>query len=207
MTVGVVSALGRTLTAELANSEGIFSNPEIIQTDAAVNPGNSGGPLLDSRGRVIGVNSAIRSDTTVNSGVGFAVPVNTVKRIVPHLISEGTYHYPYLGIVTNNLFTMAELAPVLDLPVIRGVLVAEATAGEPAAQAGIRGGDHEVTIMGVPVLAGGDIITAIDGYALENFDDLIAYLVRETEVGQEVTLTIIRDGAERQVQVTLGERP
>ena len=207
MTVGVISALGRTLPAELATGEGVFSNPEIIQTDAAVNPGNSGGPLLDIRGRVIGVNSAIRSETAVNSGIGFAVPVNTLKRIVPHLIEEGTYRYPYLGIVTNNMFTMAELAQELDLPVSRGVLVAEATPGQPAARAGIRGGNREVEILGVPVKAGGDIIVAIDGYPLRNFDDLIAYLVRETEVGQEVTLTVVRDGKEMQVPVTLGERP
>jgi S1-C subfamily serine protease len=207
MTVGVISALGRTLPAELASSEGLFSNPEIIQTDAAVNPGNSGGPLLDARGRVIGVNSAIRSDTSTNSGIGFAVPVNTVKHIVPHLIEEGAYRYPYLGIVGNNLFTMAELAEELDLPVTHGVLVAEASAGQPAARAGVRGGNREVEILGVPVQAGGDIITAIDGFVLDSFDDLIAYLVRETEVGQEVTLTIIRDGEEIEVPVTLGERP
>lgn len=208
MTAGVISALGRTLPTQIGGDEkGVYSNPDIIQTDAAVNPGNSGGPLLDMRGRVIGVNSAIRSETAVNSGIGFAVPVNTLKRVVPDLIKDGGYRYPYLGIVSNNIFTLAELAEPLDLPVIHGVLVAEVAPGGPAARAGIRGGDREVTVMGVPVKAGGDIIIAIDGYRLRNFDDLISYLVRETEVGQEVTLTIIRDGKEMDVRVRLGERP
>lgn len=206
MTVGIVSAVGRTLPAQLAEIEG-FQNPEIIQTDAAINEGNSGGPLLNSRGQVIGVNAAIRSTTGVNSGIGFAVPVNTVKRIVPRLIEAGTYHYPYLGIKSNNLFTVAELAAPLGLPVIRGVLISEVVAGTAAAKAGLRGGDHEVEVMGIPIMAGGDIITAVDGYELRDFDDLIAYLVRETEVGQEIVLNVIRDGEELEVPVTLGERP
>jgi S1-C subfamily serine protease len=207
MTVGVVSAVGRTLPAQVFQESGNFSNPEIIQTDAAVNPGNSGGPLLDSRGRVVGVNTAIRSLTGVNSGIGFAVPVNTVKRIVPGLIEEGVYHYPYLGIVSQSGFSLAELADPLDLPVTRGVLVSEVTPGTGAARAGLRGGDREVEIKGVPVKAGGDIIIAIDGYELRDFDDLVAYLVRETTVGQEVVLSIIRDSEQLRVSVTLGERP
>jgi S1-C subfamily serine protease len=207
MTVGIVSAVGRALPSQVLQEGGSFSNPEIIQTDAAVNPGNSGGPLLDSRGRVVGVNTAIRSLTGVNSGVGFAVPINTAKRIVPGLIKEGMYRYPYLGIVSQGGFSLAELADPLDLPVIRGVLVSEVTPGTGAADAGLRGGDHEVEIMGIPVKAGGDIILAIDGYELRDFDDLVAYLVRETEVDQEVVLTIIRDGEQLEVPVTLGERP
>jgi len=207
MTVGIVSALGRTLPAQVLESGGRFSNPEIIQTDAAINPGNSGGPLLDVHGRVIGVNTAIRSTTGANTGIGFAVPVNTVKRIVPHLIEEGVYHYPYLGITSNNRFTVAELAGPLGLPVTHGVLVSEVQPGTAAARAGLQGGDHEVKVMGVTILAGGDIIVAIDGYNLRDFDDLIAYLVRETEVGQKVLLTVIRDEEELEIPVTLGERP
>jgi 2-alkenal reductase len=207
MTVGVVSAVGRTLAAQVLEGVGNFSNPEIIQTDAAINPGNSGGPLLDIRGRVVGVNTAIRSETGVNSGIGFAVPVDTVKRIVPHLIEDGTYRYPYLGIEAQTFFSLAQLADPLGLPVTRGVLISEVTAGTAAARAGLRGGDREVTVMGVPVKVGGDIIVAIDGYELRDFDDLIAYLVRETEVGQEAVLTIVRDGEELEVPVTLGERP
>ncbi|HUX77223.1 MAG TPA: trypsin-like peptidase domain-containing protein [Anaerolineae bacterium] len=207
MTVGIVSALGRTLPAQVLQGTGRFSNPEIIQTDAAINPGNSGGPLLDIRGRVIGVNTAIRSTTGTNSGIGFAVPVNTVKRIVPTLIEEGAYRYPYLGISYDTRFTMAELAGPLGLPVTHGALIDEVTPGTAAAQAGLRGGNHEVEVMGTTVNAGGDIIVAIDGTKLRDFDDLIAYLVRETEVGQEVTLTVIRDGEELEIPVMLGERP
>jgi 2-alkenal reductase len=206
MTSGVVSAVGRTLTSQILEG-GSFSNPEIIQTDAAINPGNSGGPLLDTRGRVVGVNTAIRSNTGVNAGVGFAVPVNTVKRILPHLIEEGAYDYPYLGITSNRLFTVAELAEPLDLPVDHGVLIAEVQPGTAAAEAGLQGGDREVEVMGQSVVAGGDIITAIDGERLRTFDDLVAYLVSDTEVGQEVALTIFRDGTQMEISVTLGERP
>ena len=207
MTVGVVSALGRTLPAQAFQGNGSFSNPEIMQTDAAINPGNSGGPLLDIRGRVVGVNTAIRSTTGTNSGIGFAVPVDTVKHIVPHLIEEGFYRYPYLGIVSDNRFTVAEVAGPLGLPVTGGVLISEVTPGTAAAQAGLRGGDREVEIIGMMVRTGGDIIVAIDGYELHDFDDLIAYLVRETKVGQEIVLTVARDGEELEIPVTLGERP
>lgn len=207
MTVGIVSALGRSLPSRVLADGGSFSNPEIIQTDAAINPGNSGGPLLDIWGRVIGVNTAIRTNVGVNSGVGFAVPVNTVKRIVPHLIEEGAYRYPYLGITSMSRLSLAELAGPLELPVTRGVLISQVHPDTGAAEAGLRGGDHEVEFEGIQVDAGGDIIIAIDGYELYDFDDLIAYLVRETEVDQEIVLTIIRDGEELQVPVTLGERP
>jgi 2-alkenal reductase len=206
MTAGVVSAVGRTLTSQILVG-GAFSNPEIIQTDASINPGNSGGPLLDSRGRVVGVNTAIRSTTGVNAGVGFAVPVNTVKRIMPDLIAEGAYEYPYLGITANTNLTLAELAEPLNLPIEQGVLIAEVQPNTAAAEAGLRGGDREVEVMGQPVVAGGDIITAIDEERLRTFDDLVAYLVSDTEVGQDVTLTLIRDGQQMEVSVTLGERP
>jgi 2-alkenal reductase len=206
MTSGVVSAVGRTLTSRVLEG-GSFSNPEIVQTDAAINPGNSGGPLLDTRGRVVGVNTAIRSNTGVNAGVGFAVPVNTVKRIVPHLIDKGSYEYPYLGIESSRLFTVAELAELLDLPVDHGVLIADVQPDTAAAEAGLRGGDREVEVMGQSIVAGGDIITAIDGEQLRTFDDLVAYLVSDTEVGQEVVLTVFRDGQEIEVSVTLGRRP
>jgi 2-alkenal reductase len=207
MTVGVISALGRTLPSEVAQSAGFFSNPDIIQTDAAINPGNSGGPLLDTRGRVIGVNSAIRSSTQSNSGIGFAVPVNTVRRVVPDLIERGSYDYPYLGIVSNPVLTVAELADELGLAVTQGVLVADVTAGQPAARAGIRGGNRDVVVEGIAIRAGGDIITAIDGSPVRDFDDLIAYLVRETSVGDTALLTVLRDGAVIEVEVTLGKRP
>jgi 2-alkenal reductase len=206
MTAGVVSAVGRTLRSEVLQG-GAFSNPEIIQTDAAINPGNSGGPLLDTRGQVVGVNTAIRSATGVNAGVGFAVPVNTVRRILPHLIEEGAYEYPYLGIISNNNFTVAELAEPLNLPVDHGVLVAQVQPNTAAEEAGLEGGDREVEVMGRSVVAGGDIIIAIDDEQLLSFDDLVAYLVSDTEMGQQVTLTILRDGRQMEVSATLGRRP
>jgi S1-C subfamily serine protease len=208
MTTGIVSAVGRTLASQTRGA-GTFSIPEIIQTDAAINPGNSGGPLLDSNGRVIGVNTAIRSLTGTNSGVGFAVPVDIVKRIVPGLIDEGTYHYPYLGVTSDQRLALADLEESLHLPVTRGVLVTEVVEGTAADRAGLRGGDpaDTVEVYGMQIVAGGDIIVAIDGYELQDFDDLIAYLVRETEVGQRVRLTIVRDEEVLEIPATLGERP
>ncbi|MGD2146370.1 MAG: trypsin-like peptidase domain-containing protein [Anaerolineae bacterium] len=206
MTAGVVSAIGRTLRSQVQQG-GSFSNPDVIQTDAAINPGNSGGPLLDLRGRVVGVNTAIRSNTGANAGIGFAVPVNTVKRIVPSLIAEGAYEYPYLGITSSNDLTLAQLATTVDLPVEQGVLIAEVQPGTAAAEAGLQGGDRQVEFRGRPVVIGGDIITAIDGQELRTFDDLVAYLVRNTEVGQDVALTVVRDGMDIEVRLTLGERP
>jgi S1-C subfamily serine protease len=206
MTVGIVSGVGRTLAAYQTDA-GTFSIPEVIQTDAAINPGNSGGPLLDSQGKVVGVNTAIRSSTGVNSGIGFAVPVNIVKRIIPHLIKDGSYPYPYLGISSDRRLTLAELARPLDLPVTRGVLISGVAEGGAADLAGLRGGDDIVQVYGMEIIVGGDIIVAIDGYELQDFADLVAYLVRETEVGQTVELTIIRDKEELVVPVTLGERP
>jgi 2-alkenal reductase len=207
MTVGIVSALGRSLPGRITADLGRYSIPDLIQTDAAINPGNSGGPLLDSGGRVIGVNTAIRSETRSNSGVGFAVPVDIVKRVVPALISEGRYRYPYLGITANPEVTVAELADELDLPVQRGVLIVQVTPQQPADEAGLRGGDDTISFYGQDVVVGGDIIIAIDDYQLRDFDDLIAYLVRETQVGQRVSLTILRNGEILQVPLTLGERP
>jgi S1-C subfamily serine protease len=206
MTTGIVSAVGRTLASETSVA-GTFSIPEVVQTDAAINPGNSGGPLLDSEGRVVGVNTAIRTVTGVNSGVGFAVPVDIVKRIVPDLVEEGAHHYSYLGITADRRLTLADLQDSLDIPVTRGVLVAEVVEGTAADDAGLQGGDETVEVYGMSFQAGGDIIVALDGYELQDFDDLIAYLVRETEVGQEVELTVIRGEEVLDVPVTLGERP
>jgi 2-alkenal reductase len=207
MTAGIVSALGRTLPGRVTPELGRYSIPDLIQTDAAINPGNSGGPLVDSHGLVVGVNSAIRSESNSNSGVGFAVPVDIVKRVVPALISEGRYRYPYLGITANSEVTVADLVEELDLPVQRGVMIAEVTQGQPAERVGLRGGTDTLDFFGLPVVIGGDIILAIDDYELRDFDDLIAYLVRETSVGQEVVLTILRGEESLQVPLTLGERP
>ena len=210
MTVGIVSGKGRTLPADSPNgTSSPFTNPDIIQTDAAINPGNSGGPLLNSNGEVIGVNSAIRTDGTnrANSGVGFAVPSNTVKRVTEQLLKNGRASYPYLGVSVDNHLTIAELAQTLKLPVEKGVLIASVVDGGPAQLAGLRGGDQQVTIRGFTVQAGGDIITAIDGDPIDNFDAMIAYLAAKKQVGQTVSVTIIRNGETLQVPLTLAERP
>lgn len=211
MTVGIISGKGRTLPADSpTGSTNIFSNPDIIQTDAAINPGNSGGPLLNSAGEVIGVNAAIRTDGTnrANSGVGFAIPSNTVKRVAAQLLKDGRVSYPYLGVsVDSNHFTTGELAAALKLPVKQGVLIASVVDGGPAERAGLKGGDRQVTVRGIPVRAGGDILVAIDGDAINSFDEMIAYLAAKKLVGQTVTVTIIRGSDTLQLPVTLDERP
>jgi 2-alkenal reductase len=212
MSSGIVSALGRTLPANrqpTQDSPGIFQNPQIIQTDAAINPGNSGGPLLNLHGQVIGVNAAIRTDNGIlaNSGVGFAIPANTVKRVAPQLIEKGSVSYAYLGVSVDRTFTTPELAGPLKLAVDHGVLIASVTPGGPAEQAGLHGGNQQVRVRGIAVQAGGDIILAIDGTPVQDFDAMITHLANKTQVGQTITLTILRDGKETQVQVKLGERP
>jgi 2-alkenal reductase len=210
MTVGIVSGKGRTLPADSpTGGSNNFSNPDIIQTDAAINPGNSGGPLLNSAGEVIGVNTAIRTDgaNRANSGVGFAVPVNTVKRVVQQLQDTGRVSYPYLGVSVDNHFTTGELAAALDLPITKGVVIAAVVDGGPAQRAGLRGGDQQVTVRGIPVRSGGDIIIAIDGDPINSFDEMIAYLAATKQVGQTVTVTILRGAETRQVPLTLDERP
>jgi S1-C subfamily serine protease len=199
MTTGIISALGRTLPAE-----SLFAIPEVIQTDAAINPGNSGGPLLDSEGLVIGVNTAINTTTGGNSGVGFAVPVNLLKRVVPQLISAGHYDHAQLGI--RGMTVTPLLVKELDLPVESGVLVSEVIADTPAEKAGIEGGTTEVVISGNAVRKGGDIIVSIDGRRVVQFEDLLSHIVMEGEVGQEVALGIVRDGEERVVKVVLEAR-
>jgi S1-C subfamily serine protease len=207
MTVGIISALGRTLPGDLLETGGAFNNPQIIQTDAAINPGNSGGPLLDSHGRVIGVNTAIRSQTGANTGVGFAVPVNTIKRVVPELIETGRVSYSYLGISSEPYFTMAELADALDLPVEHGVLIGEVVTDSAADKAGLHGGTQQIEIRGLSVTVGGDIITHINGQPVPDFDFLLAYLVNNTRPGDQIVLTIVRGDGVLEVPVTLDERP
>ncbi len=201
ITVGVISSLGRVVPQATG-----FSMANLIQTDAAVNPGNSGGPLLDNQGQVIGVNSFIFSENGVSSGVGFAIPVNTLKRVVPKLIADGRYAHPWLGITGQDIDNL--VADELELSVRRGVLVQTAFQDGPAGLAGLRGGGQEREVEGTfrIVRIGGDIIVGIDGQSVEGMDDLITYL-ETRQVGQQVVLTIVRDGDERQVEVTLEERP
>jgi S1-C subfamily serine protease len=199
MTTGIVSALGRVLRQDSG-----FSLPQLVQTDAAINPGNSGGPLLDSDGRVIGVTTLIYSESGTSSGVGFAVPVETVKRVVPALIETGAYADPWLGIEGTSL--SPTLAEELGLAVEEGVLVQNVVQGGPAATGGLRGSSQFVTLDGARIGRDGDIITAIDGVLVGDMDDLIVYLA-DRQVGQKVVLTVLRDGSERTVEVTLAERP
>jgi len=205
LTVGVISALGRVIQSP----DGRFIG-EAIQTDAAINPGNSGGPLLDLEGRVIGVNAQIVSPSQASAGIGFAISVNTVHRVAPQLIAKGHYPHPWLGV--SVLPFEAEGAQLLreagmDVPVDEGLLVAEVVPGSPAAEAGIRGGDQVVRIGNTQIPLGGDIITAINGKPIANFQELTVYLESETQVGDTVEATLIRDGQEMTVQVTLAERP
>jgi 2-alkenal reductase len=199
MTTGIISALGRVVRQESG-----FSLPQLIQTDAAINPGNSGGPLLNARGEVIGVNTLIFSSSGSSSGVGFAVPVNTVKRVLPSLIATGGYDDPWLGI--SGLSITSVVAGALDLPVEQGILVQEVIPAGPADRAGLRGSYQQTEIDEGPLPTGGDIIVAIDGVELLDTDDLIVYLA-ETTVGQTVTLDILRQGERQSVELTLEERP
>ena len=202
LTTGVVSALGRTLPSGTSS----FSIPAMIQTDAAINPGNSGGPLLDRDGRVIGVNTMILSRDRASAGVGFAIPGRIVERVVPVLIEEGSYTYAWLGIVGQDL--ERETALAMDLPADqRGALVVEVVDESPAEDAGLKGSDRRISQNGAELQVGGDIILAIEGQPVRTMDDLIVYLVEETQPGDRVTLDILRDAREMAVEVTLGRRP
>lgn len=191
MTTGIVSALGRSFQTGDATSSATYSLPNVIQTDAAINPGNSGGPLLNLAGEVVGVNFAINSPVRANSGVGFAIPVSVVQKVVPALISDGKYIYSYLGISGQTI--SAEVANEHDLPDnTMGVWVAEVVESGPAAEGGVQSGD---------------IIVAIDGQSVTRFEDLISYLFTATTPGQTVTLEVLRAGERQSLEITVDERP
>ena len=208
MTVGTVSGLGRDLpTSQVDQASGAsYSIPDVIQTDAAVNPGNSGGVLVNDLGQVIGVTSALESSSGSSSGIGFAIPAEIVSKVVPSLISSGKYEHPYLGISGTDM--TPDIAQAMNLPAdTRGALVEQVSAGGPAAIAALQASNTTVTINGVQGTVGGDIITAIDGQTINSMSDIIAYLAIHTQVGQSVTLTIMRNGQTQTVQATLGTRP
>lgn len=207
MTVGIVSALGRSLPATDGLSGGpVYSIPDVIQTDAPINPGNSGGVLLNASGEVIGVTAAIESPVRASAGIGFVIPASIVQRVIPELIDSGNFAHPYLGITGVSLFPA--LAESMDLDSDqRGALVAEVVAGGPADKAGLRGGDQEANIEGTSMLVGGDVILAIDQTPVSDMSDLIAYLSEHTTVNQQVTLNVLRDGREVEIDVTLEARP
>jgi len=199
LTTGVVSALGRTVQT----SQSTFID-EAIQTDAAINRGNSGGPLINSRGEVIGINSAIYTPSGTTAGIGFAIPVNTAKMIAHDLITDGRVHLAYLGIQTIPVG--GNLAEALELPVQEGLLVEVAAKGGPAAVAGIRGGDRVVQAGMQRIAIGGDVITAIDGQKMSSPMDLNIALNRKRP-GDIMTLTVYRAGKKMDVPVKLAERP
>lgn len=204
MTVGIVSAIGRTLQTGNGLTPG-FSIPNIIQTDAPINPGNSGGVLVDADGNLIGVTTAIESPVRANAGIGFVVPSNTVRIVIPSLIEKGTYEHAWLGISAGTL--IPDIAEAMQLKSdTRGVIVSEVVENGPAAKAGLRGSQEMVSINGSQVAVGGDIITAIDGQPIREMDEVITFL-STASVGQTINLTILRDGKESNLDVTLGSRP
>ena len=202
LTSGIISALGRTILGGTGN----FTNPQIIQTDAALNPGNSGGPLLDARGRVIGINTQIVSQGGGSVGIGFAVPINTAKRVVPALIADGEYKYAFVGIFGASVRPAIAEAMGLSRDV-QGVLVVDAIDGGPAQAAGLRGGDTRAQVQGVPLLLGGDIIVSLDGFSLRSMDDLVTYTAENKRPGDPLRLEVLRDGQRIVIDLTLGERP
>ena len=199
LTTGVISALGRTVQT----SQTTFID-EAIQTDAAINRGNSGGPLIDSHGQVIGINSAIYTPTGTTAGIGFAIPINSAKRIAHDLMTDGRVHQAFLGI--NTLAVGGNLAEALDLPANEGLLVESVSRGGPAATAGVRGGDRAVRAGMQRITIGGDLVVAVDGQKVASPFDLNIILNRKRP-GDTVTLTIYRGGKKIDVPVRLAERP
>lgn len=212
MTLGIISALGRTLDAIRETPDGRpFTAGDVIQTDAAINPGNSGGPLFNINGEVIGINRAIRTNSAtetgqpVNSGIGFAVSVNIIKRVAPSLIADGKYDYPYLGIASIDSLTL-EMVEALGLNnIFTGAYVTDVVSGGPADKAGIKAGTTPTSLPNL--LGGGDLILALDGREVRTFDELLAYLITNKGPGDTIVLTVLRDGEKMDISVKLGKRP
>jgi 2-alkenal reductase len=206
MTVGIISGLGRDVDSNRVTEDGSsFTAPDILQTDAAINPGNSGGPLLNLNGEVVGVNKAMQSQTGVNSGVGFAIASNTVRQVVPYLIEEGRFVYPYLGMSSSREEITLALQEILNLPQATGVYVRSVVPGGPSDQGGLRG---DSAGQGSPSLQGdGDLIVGVDGQEVRNFSELMSYLINHTRPGQVITLSVLREAQPLDLNVTLGERP
>jgi serine protease Do len=212
MTTGVVSGLGRLIPIQTTNitttpEARAFSIPNIIQTDAAINPGNSGGPLLNMNGEVVGLNTAILPSGQFFSGIGFSIPSDTLRIIVPALIANGTYLHPWVGVGGTDI--TPEIALALGLEEARGFLVTDITPGSPADKSGIRGGDMPITnITGFEELRlGGDIIMNVDDQRVNKTDDLLSYIETNKQVGDTVTMTILRDGNMIEIDLVLGSRP
>ncbi len=198
LTTGVVSALGRTVQT----SQTTFID-EAIQTDAAINRGNSGGPLINSHGEVIGINSAIYTPTGTTAGIGFAIPINTAKNIANDLMTDGRVHRAFLGVQTMPVGGW--LAEALDLPVQEGLLIEAVTRGGPAAAAGLHGGDRQVLAGMRRIAIGGDVIVAIDDQKIASPFDMNVILNRKRP-GDTVKVSIYRGGKKMDIPVKLGER-
>jgi 2-alkenal reductase len=203
MTTGIVSAVGRLIPSGATP----FGIPEAVQTDAAINPGNSGGPLLDREARVLGINAQIESNSGANAGVGFAIPVNIARNVVPALIKDGKYEYAYLGVSLSNM--TQEIAGLMNLPdETRGALVVEITSRGPAERSGLRGATRSArSRLGLNLALGGDVIVKVNDTAIRGSDELIAYTALRARPGEKVKMTVIRDGKEQTIDVTLGTRP
>jgi S1-C subfamily serine protease len=200
LTAGIVSSIERSL-----NAAGNYVIIDIIQIDAAINPGNSGGPLVNLKGQVVGVNTAIQSETGTFTGIGFAIPSDTVKREIDNLIETGTYKHPWLGI--SAIDVNLAIAGAIGLEKPQGVLIVEVVEGSPAEQAGLRGADEDVVVDGQEIPLGGDVIIEVDGLPVRRLTDLVVYMERNSHPGDSADLVIIRDGQEISLTVNLGERP
>ncbi|MCL4435135.1 MAG: trypsin-like peptidase domain-containing protein [Thaumarchaeota archaeon] len=200
MSLGIVSQLGRSTTGT-----GGYLLIDLVQTDAAVNPGNSGGPLLNMQGQVIGVNTMIFTQSGASEGVGLAIPSNTVKRIADSLIKTGVYKHPWVGI--QGLDITPDVAKAMSLSEAKGFLVLSVLPNSPAAKAGLKGSDRQVTVNGQSIPVGGDVIVGIDNITTRDLNDLLLYTERNKSPGDTITLKIIRDGKEMSVNIVLGERP
>ena len=212
MTHGIISALSRTLPVGLDNqtqttqTTPAYNIPDIIQTDAPINPGNSGGVLVDMNGNLIGVTAAIESSSNSNSGIGFVIPSEIVNKVVVPIIKTGKFNHPYLGITVTSV--TSDVIQAMGLPAdTKGALIVNVTPGGPAAKANLQGGNNQITVNGGTLTVGGDIITAVGNHVITSNDDLISYIFLHTNSGDTVTLTILRQGKEIKVPVTIGTFP
>ncbi|MCL7387672.1 MAG: trypsin-like peptidase domain-containing protein [Thaumarchaeota archaeon] len=200
VTTGIVSQKGRLLETTYG-----YSIPGVIQFDAAVNPGNSGGPLLNMKGEVVGITTAIESPISGFVGVGYAIPSTIIARVVPALIEKGSYVHSWIGITGTNM--NEEIAGAMKVNVTKGVLITDVAPGSPADRAGLRGGDRVVRIGGQTIKIGGDIIIAINGIPIKTIEEILTYLEEKTSPGDVVVFSVLRGTEILQIRVVLGERP